>query len=78
MQKQVDDIQIEVDGSENVLFGGQAAHDQVGIVNNEERENHRTLIFTINILKKYKKILKKIFKKIFKKNILKKYFKKIF
>lgn len=38
VQEQVDDIQVEIDGCQDVLLWGQLVHQQMGIENNEAAE----------------------------------------
>ena len=42
VQKQINKIKIEVDGSENILFGRQLVHDEVGVEYNEPAEDDGT------------------------------------
>ena len=42
VQKQINKVKIEVDGSENILFRRQLMHDEVGVEYNEPAENDGT------------------------------------
>ena len=42
MHEEVEDVQVEVDGRQDVLLGRHAVHDHGGIVDNEEREENGT------------------------------------
>ena len=39
MQEQVDDVQVEVDGGQDVLLGGELLHQHVGVVDDEATED---------------------------------------
>ncbi len=39
VQEEVDDVQVEVDGGQNVLLRGELLHEQVGVVDDETAED---------------------------------------
>ena len=38
MQEEVDDVQVQVDGGQDVLLGGQLVHQEMGVIDDEAAE----------------------------------------
>lgn len=39
VQEEIDDVQVEVDGGQDVLLGGELFHQQVGVIDDEAAED---------------------------------------
>lgn len=42
VQEEVDDVQVEVDGGQHMLLGGELVHEEVGVIDDEGTEEEST------------------------------------